>query len=81
VSLSFERLVNKAGLQRDPEEVNRIIAQASVGSSFYENERKKDEELGKKIEKLLARVGTALHATRPTAEAEPFLASSLASEG
>ncbi|KIO28048.1 hypothetical protein M407DRAFT_22680 [Tulasnella calospora MUT 4182] len=44
--------VGKAGLARDQTEISRIIAEASVGSKFYENERKKDEELTAKIESL-----------------------------
>lgn len=47
--------VGKAGLARDQTEISRIIAEASVGSKFYENERKKDEELTAKIESLMRR--------------------------
>ncbi|KAG8863292.1 hypothetical protein FRB96_008783 [Tulasnella sp. 330] len=45
--------VNKAGLALDQTEINRVIAEASKGSKFYENERKKDVELTVKIEHLL----------------------------
>lgn len=45
--------VNKAGLQKDQTEINKVIAEASKGSKFYENERKKDAELTEKIEKLI----------------------------
>ncbi|KAG8898683.1 hypothetical protein FRB99_007231 [Tulasnella sp. 403] len=45
--------VTKAGLALDQSEINRVIAEASKGSKFYENERKKDEELTEKIAKLL----------------------------
>lgn len=47
--------VEKAGLggALDPAEINRIIAEASKGSKFYENERKKDLELAQKIERLI----------------------------
>ena len=40
-------------LALDQSEINRIIAEASKGSKFYENERKKDIELTEKIEKLI----------------------------
>lgn len=45
--------VNKAGLALDQTEINRVIAEASKGSKFYENERKKDAELTVKLEHLL----------------------------
>lgn len=45
--------VGKAGLALDQSEINRVIAEASKGSKFYENERKKDEELTEKIESLI----------------------------
>lgn len=40
----------------DQSEINRIILEASKGSKFYENERKKDEELGRKINATLKKV-------------------------
>ncbi|KAF8210189.1 hypothetical protein K438DRAFT_1959463 [Mycena galopus ATCC 62051] len=43
----------KAGLAKDQEDINRIIADVSKGSKFYENEKKKDKELTKKIEHIL----------------------------
>ncbi|KAJ7725863.1 DNA/RNA polymerase [Mycena maculata] len=43
----------KAGLAKDQGEINRIIADVSKGSKFYENEKKKDKELTKKIEQIL----------------------------
>ncbi|KIK67147.1 hypothetical protein GYMLUDRAFT_37190 [Collybiopsis luxurians FD-317 M1] len=43
----------KAGLTTDQSEINRIIAEASKGSKFYENEKKKDKELTQRIEKLM----------------------------
>lgn len=43
----------KAGLAKDQTEINRIIAEASKGSLFYENEKRKDKELTEKIQKLL----------------------------
>ncbi|KAJ7462246.1 IMS-domain-containing protein [Mycena galericulata] len=43
----------KAGLAKDQCEINRIIADASKGSKFYENEKKKDKELTKKIDQIL----------------------------
>ncbi|EJU04281.1 DNA/RNA polymerase [Dacryopinax primogenitus] len=44
---------NKAGLAQDQSEINRIIAEASKGSKFYENEKRKDEELTARINRLL----------------------------
>ncbi|KAF8160747.1 hypothetical protein B0H34DRAFT_350409 [Crassisporium funariophilum] len=43
----------KAGLAKDQTEINRIISEASKGSKFYENEKKKDKELTARIEKIL----------------------------
>ncbi|KAF7361929.1 IMS-domain-containing protein [Mycena venus] len=43
----------KAGLAKDQEDINRVIADVSKGSKFYENEKKKDKELTKKIEHIL----------------------------
>ena len=37
-------------------EINKIIAEASKGSKFYENERIKDEQLGRKIQATLQKV-------------------------
>jgi len=43
----------KAGLAKDQTEINRIIAEASKGSKFYDNEKRKDQELTAKIKRLL----------------------------
>ncbi|CAE6482324.1 unnamed protein product [Rhizoctonia solani] len=43
----------KAGLAKDQTEINKIIAEASKGSKFYENEKRKDAELTVRIGKLL----------------------------
>ncbi|KAF9478811.1 DNA/RNA polymerase [Pholiota conissans] len=43
----------KAGLATDQTKINRIISDASKGSKFYENEKKKDKELTARIEKIL----------------------------
>jgi hypothetical protein len=43
----------KAGLAKDQTDINRIIAEASKGSKFYGNEKRKDQELTVKIENLL----------------------------
>ncbi|KAJ7262218.1 hypothetical protein B0H12DRAFT_1209583 [Mycena haematopus] len=43
----------KAGLAKDQKDINRIIADVSKGSKFYENEKKQDKELTKKIEHIL----------------------------
>ncbi|KAI0705092.1 hypothetical protein C8T65DRAFT_653194, partial [Cerioporus squamosus] len=43
----------KAGLAKDQTEINRIIAEASKGSKFYENEKRKDKDLTERIECLL----------------------------
>ncbi|KAJ6499342.1 IMS-domain-containing protein [Mycena sanguinolenta] len=43
----------KAGLAKDQNDINRLIADVSKGSKFYENEKKKDKELTKKIEHIL----------------------------
>ncbi|KAF7298225.1 IMS-domain-containing protein [Mycena chlorophos] len=44
----------KAGLAQDQSEINRIIAEASKGSKFYDREKQKDKELTAKIKTLLA---------------------------
>ncbi|EGO00102.1 hypothetical protein SERLA73DRAFT_53034 [Serpula lacrymans var. lacrymans S7.3] len=43
----------KAGLAKDQSEINRIIAEASKGSKFYDNEKRKDKELTERINKIL----------------------------
>ncbi|GJE97755.1 DNA polymerase IV [Phanerochaete sordida] len=43
----------KAGLAKDQTEINKIIAEASKGSKFYENEKRKDKELTERIAKIL----------------------------
>ncbi|KAI0779356.1 DNA/RNA polymerase [Fomes fomentarius] len=43
----------KAGLAKDQTEINRIIAEASKGSKFYENEKRKDKDLTERIERIL----------------------------
>ncbi|CAL1706501.1 unnamed protein product [Somion occarium] len=43
----------KAGLATDQTDINRVIAEASKGSKFYENEKRKDKDLTKKIERIL----------------------------
>ncbi|KAH7874546.1 uncharacterized protein C8R40DRAFT_1272652 [Lentinula edodes] len=50
----------KAGLTTDQSDINRVIAEASKGSKFYENEKKKDKELTKRIERLLQTRDTAM---------------------
>lgn len=50
----------KAGLAKDQTEINRIIAEASKGSKFYENEKRKDQEVTKRIEKILKERDEAL---------------------
>ncbi|KAF7315401.1 IMS-domain-containing protein [Mycena indigotica] len=44
----------KAGLAHDQSEINKIIAEVSKGSKFYEREKQKDKELTAKIESILA---------------------------
>ncbi|TFK68694.1 DNA/RNA polymerase [Pluteus cervinus] len=43
----------KAGLATDQTEINRIIAEASKGSQFYENEKRKDKDLTDRIMRIL----------------------------
>ncbi|KAA1471783.1 DNA/RNA polymerase [Dentipellis sp. KUC8613] len=43
----------KAGLAKDQTEINRIIADASKGSQFYENEKRKDKDLTERITRIL----------------------------
>ncbi|EIW63572.1 DNA/RNA polymerase [Trametes versicolor FP-101664 SS1] len=45
--------VNKAGLAKDQTEINRIIAEASKGSKFYEHEKRKDKDLTERINHIL----------------------------
>lgn len=51
----------KAGLAHDQTAINRIIAEASKGSKFYENEKRKDKELSERIVKILKQRDEALH--------------------
>ncbi|TFY79901.1 hypothetical protein EWM64_g4108 [Hericium alpestre] len=50
----------KAGLAKDQSEINRIIADASKGSAFYENEKKKDKDLTERISRILKQRDEAL---------------------
>lgn len=43
----------KAGLSAEQTEINRVIAEASKGSKFYENEKRKDKEVTARIERIL----------------------------
>ncbi|PBK73871.1 DNA/RNA polymerase [Armillaria solidipes] len=43
----------KAGLVADQTEINRVITEASKGSKFYENEKRKDQDLTNRINKIL----------------------------
>ncbi|KAF8650421.1 hypothetical protein AX16_005226 [Volvariella volvacea WC 439] len=43
----------KAGLANDQTEINRIIAEASKGSKFYDNEKRRDKDLTERIERIL----------------------------
>ncbi|THH10653.1 hypothetical protein EW145_g1183 [Phellinidium pouzarii] len=47
--------VNKAGLAIDQTEINRRIAEASRGSKFYDNEKRRDADWTERINKILAR--------------------------
>ncbi|TRM69516.1 hypothetical protein BD626DRAFT_13382 [Schizophyllum amplum] len=51
----------KAGLAKDQTEINRIIADASKGSKFYDNEKKKDKDLTQRIERILTLRDDALN--------------------
>lgn len=50
----------KAGLALDQTAINRIIAEASKGSKFYENEKRKDKELSERIARILKQRDEAL---------------------
>ncbi|KAF7321267.1 IMS-domain-containing protein [Mycena kentingensis (nom. inval.)] len=43
----------KAGLAKDQTAINKVIAEVSKGSKFYDREKQKDKELTAKIQKLL----------------------------
>ncbi|PWN48705.1 DNA/RNA polymerase [Violaceomyces palustris] len=45
----------KAGLANDQEEINRKIYEVSKGSKFFENEKKKDEQVTRRIHSILAK--------------------------
>ncbi|CAO1629866.1 unnamed protein product [Parajaminaea phylloscopi] len=52
----------KAGLNKDQAEINRIIYEASKGSKFFENERRNDERITRKVEAMLLRMEERLTA-------------------
>ncbi|KAI0339802.1 DNA/RNA polymerase [Trametopsis cervina] len=52
--------IMKAGLAKDQTEINRIIAEASKGSKFYDNEKRKDKDLTGRIERILKQRDEAL---------------------
>ncbi|TCD70323.1 hypothetical protein EIP91_003952 [Steccherinum ochraceum] len=43
----------KAGLAKDQTDINKVIAEASKGSKFYDNEKRKDKDLTEKIARIL----------------------------
>ncbi|KAF8608693.1 DNA/RNA polymerase [Ceratobasidium sp. AG-I] len=67
----------KAGLAKDQAEINKIIAEVSKGSKFYENEKRKDAELTIRISKLLALRDELVKAAR-VAELEALVDKQLA---
>lgn len=51
----MELNTNKAGMDGlDKEKINKIIMEASLGSRYYENEQKKDQQVNERIKKILA---------------------------
>lgn len=52
----------KAGLGKDQEEINRIIYETSKGSRYFENERRNDERITRKVESMLATMDERLKA-------------------
>ncbi|CAO1617615.1 unnamed protein product [Sympodiomycopsis kandeliae] len=52
----------KAGLGKDQDEINRTIYEASKGSKYFENERKNDARITKKVEAMLERLDERLRA-------------------
>ncbi|KZT29016.1 DNA/RNA polymerase [Neolentinus lepideus HHB14362 ss-1] len=52
--------VTKAGLAKDQTEINQIIAEASKGSKFYDNEKRKDKDLTERIAGILKQRGDLL---------------------
>lgn len=50
---------NKAGMEGlDKAKINQIILEASKGSKYYENEKKKEKQVSKRIESMLKELGT-----------------------
>ncbi|KAI8150340.1 hypothetical protein BJV82DRAFT_548937 [Fennellomyces sp. T-0311] len=53
---------NKAGMESiDKDKVNQIIYEASKGSAFFENERKKDQALTERIDAMMAKYERIRH--------------------
>lgn len=52
----------KAGLRKDQEEINRIIYEASKGSKYFENEKRNDERITRKVEAMLQKMSEKLRA-------------------
>ncbi|OWF52703.1 DNA polymerase kappa-like isoform X2 [Mizuhopecten yessoensis] len=49
---------NKAGMEGlDKDRINQVILEASKGSKYFENEKKKEEQVNKKIEEQMAKLG------------------------
>ncbi|KAH7108148.1 IMS-domain-containing protein [Auriculariales sp. MPI-PUGE-AT-0066] len=44
--------VTKAGLAKDQSAINAVIAETSKGSKFFENEKRKDEAVTERVEKI-----------------------------
>ncbi|XP_033730234.1 DNA polymerase kappa-like, partial [Pecten maximus] len=48
---------NKAGMEGlDKDRINQVILEASKGSKYFENEKKKEEQVNKKIEEQMAKL-------------------------
>ncbi|XP_060082744.1 DNA polymerase kappa-like [Ylistrum balloti] len=48
---------NKAGMEGlDKEKINQVILEASKGSKYFENEKKKEEQVNKKIEEQMVKL-------------------------
>ncbi|ORX35753.1 hypothetical protein BD324DRAFT_652294 [Kockovaella imperatae] len=74
---SFERSLAGPRLQLDQTEINHIIAEASRGSKFYNNQVRKDDELNRKIAWFQAKRDELLKMAQPellAVEAERILA-------
>ncbi|XP_071507148.1 DNA polymerase kappa-like [Diadema antillarum] len=65
---SMELNTHKAGMEGlDKEKINKIIMEASKGSKFYENQKKRDQQNSERVARMMAKLATLTDAEKKAA--------------